>query len=263
MSTPNWPLGVPTSHDPETWFREHFDEAATEIVEFLRGDGIELGGKRVADIGCGDGIIDLGVFMKAQPDLLVGYDIRPVDMDGLREVAQAHGIDALPEAEHFSFAQSEPAFIPCPPDTFDVVFSWSTFEHVSDPPKMLREISRIMKPDACFLLQVWPLFHSFHGGHLWLSVKEPFAHLRTAPHEIEAMLDGRPATDPTRSAVDEYQSLNRATLDDLQRGLLHAGLRPTKVKPIVETFHVPAEVSHFPLSQLAISGIQLIAVPIV
>jgi SAM-dependent methyltransferase len=263
MSTPDWPLGVPTSHDPETWFREHFDEAATEVVEFLRGDGIELGGKRVADIGCGDGIIDLGVFMKARPDLLVGYDIRPVNRGALAEVARAHGIDELPNDEVLSFMQSEPGFIPCPPDTFDVVFSWSTFEHVSELPKMLREVARIMKPESFFLLQVWPLFHSFHGGHLWLSVPQPFAHLRLPPAEIEAMLDGRPATDPSRSAVDEYRSLNRATLDDLQRGLLHAGLRPTKVKPIVETFHVPAEVSHLPLSQLAISGIQLIAVPIV
>jgi SAM-dependent methyltransferase len=263
MSTPDWPRGVPTSHDPETWFRDHFDQAAAEIVEFLAGDGIDLAGKRVADIGCGDGLIDAGVFVKGEPEMLIGYDVRPVDGNALSGTLTAHGIHGLPYGDRLSFATSEPAHVPAPPDTFDVVFSWSTFEHVSDPPAMFREVGRILKPDGCFFLQVWPLFHSFHGGHLWLSVPEPFAHLRHAPHELEARLDGRPATDPTRSAVDEFRSLNRVTLDDLHRGLLLAGLRPTKVKPIVETFHVPAEVAHLPLSLLSVSGVQLIAAPIV
>ena len=263
MTAPDWPLGVPSSHDPEAWFRDHFDQAAGEIIGFLAGDGIDLAGKRVADIGCGDGIIDAGVFTKARPEMLVGYDTRPVDVDGLQRVVEAHGVHELPYGEYLSFVQSEPAHVPAPPDTFDAVFSWSAFEHVSEPATMFREIGRIMKPDGVFFLQVWPLFHSFHGGHLWLSVPEPFAHLRQAPHELEARLEGRPATDPTRPAVDEFRSLNRLTLDDLQRGLMLAGLRPTKVKPIAEAFHVPAEVAHHPLSLMAVSGVELIAVPVV
>jgi len=263
MSAPDWPVGVPTGHDPETWFGEHFEQAAGEIVDFLAGDGIELSGKRVADIGCGDGVIDLGVFLLTQPELLVGYDVRPVDRAALSAVARAHGIDEIPDDQRLSFMQSEPSFIPCPPETFDVVFSWSTFEHVSDPPTMFREIGRIMKPGGIFFLQVWLLFHSFHGGHLWLSVPEPFTHLRHAAHELEPRLDGRAGTDPTRTALDEFRSLNRITLDDLQRGLMLAGLRPTKVKPMAETFHVPAEVAHLPLSLMAVSGVQLIAVPVV
>jgi SAM-dependent methyltransferase len=262
MKTPDWPLGVPESHDADAWFRDHFDRAANEILAFLGGDGITLEGKRVADIGSGDGIIDLGVFLKGEPEMLVGYDVRPTDPMALARTARAHGLDDLPNGARFAFVASEPTRVPALPESFDVVFSWSTFEHVLDPPAMLREIRRILQPDGVFFLQVWPLFHAFHGGHLWLSVPEPFAHLRHAPHEIEARLDGRPATDPTRTAVDEFRSLNRATLDDLHRAMLVAGLRPTKVKPMAETFHVPAEVAHLPLSLLSVSGFQLIAVPV-
>jgi SAM-dependent methyltransferase len=261
MTSAEWPAGVPSQHDADSWWQDHFDTAASEIVEFLGGDGIDLAGKRVADIGCGDGIIDLGVYLKGSPELLVGYDLRPVDVEALRTAARARGIDDVPDANSLAFVVSEPNHIPAPPDTFDVVFSWSTFEHVSDLPAMFREIRRILRPDGALFLQIWPLFHSFHGGHLWLSVQQPFAHLRFPPHEIEGRLDGHPATDPTRTALDEFRSLNRATLDDLQRAMLVGGLRPTKVKPTAEAFHVPLEVSHLPLSLLSISGIQLIAVP--
>jgi SAM-dependent methyltransferase len=258
MSAPDWPVGVPTGHDPDTWFEEHF-AAADEIVGFLRADGIDLAGKVVADVGCGDGIIDLGVVQKGRPATLTGYDVRPTDVEALRATARRQGVEFPPD-QQLNFVRSEETQVPAQNDFYDVVFSWSTFEHVSDPPTMLREICRIMKPEGYFLLQVWPLFQSFHGGHLWLSVQQPFAHLTTPPHELEPLLDGRPATDPTRSATEEFRSLNRVTLDDLQRGLLAAGMRPVKVKPIAETFHMPASVRHLPLSLLSISGIQLVAV---
>jgi 2-polyprenyl-3-methyl-5-hydroxy-6-metoxy-1,4-benzoquinol methylase len=65
------------------WFREHFDEAAQAILDFFAGDGIELDGKRVADIGAGDGIIDLGLALKGTPTRLVGFDI--VETDAARK----------------------------------------------------------------------------------------------------------------------------------------------------------------------------------
>lgn len=264
MTAAHWPAGIPTSHDPESWFGDHFDVAAGEIVEFIRADGIEMRGKRLADIGCGDGIIDLGVLAKGEPELLVGYDVRPVDLDRLRRLASEHGLDGMPDGQRLTFLQSEKTHVPSVSGSFDIVYSWSTFEHVDEPVAMFREIRRILKPGGVLFLQVWPLFDSFHGGHLWQSVQVPFAHLQLPAHEVEARLEGRPATDPTRDdAVEEFRSLNRITLDDLQRALLAAGLQPTKVEPIAEAIHVPAELAHLPLSRLTIGGIKLLAVPAV
>ncbi len=62
-----------------TWFEDHYFHAAKEIVDFLAGDGLSLSGKRVADLGTGDGIIALGLFNSASPASLVAYDIEPVD----------------------------------------------------------------------------------------------------------------------------------------------------------------------------------------
>lgn len=251
----------PAEHDPVTWFAEHFDGAAQQVIDFLAGDGIEFAGKTVADVGSGDGLIDYGVFVKGKPAKLVGYDIRPTDVDVLRRLLAAAGHDEeLPSADVFAFAESQVDGVPAPDGYFDIVYSWSVFEHVDRPIRMLSEIRRILKPGGCLFLQLWPFFGSQHGGHLWQNVDEPFAQLRHSPFELNDVLRGKAATDPTRPADDEFRSLNRITLDGLQRALLAAGLRISKVELLSEAVHVPPELSHLPLTDLAISGIKLMAV---
>ena len=63
------------SVNPEVWWQAHYADAANTVIDFFGGDGISLQGKRLADIGCGDGIIDLGVTLAAKPDRLVGFDL--------------------------------------------------------------------------------------------------------------------------------------------------------------------------------------------
>jgi SAM-dependent methyltransferase len=253
---------IPTEHDPSQWFVDHFEHAAQEIIDFLTSDGIGLEGTLIADIGSGDGIIDFGIAMKARPAKLVGYDVRPTDLDGLRRSAAAAGVtEAVPDAEYFAFVRSEVDHIPAPGDTFDIVLSWSTFEHVDRPVQMLQEVRRILKPEGVFFLQLWPFFGSEHGGHLWLSIDEPFVHLSRSPFRLEDELKGKGGTDPSRSADDEFRSLNRITLNDLQRALLAARLRVSKVELMSETVHIPSALASFPLADLAISGVKLLASP--
>ena len=55
------------------WFFRHFDHATRVIVHMMLDDSPKLRGK-IIDVGCGDGIIDLGVYLRCQPELLVGID---------------------------------------------------------------------------------------------------------------------------------------------------------------------------------------------
>ena len=253
---------IPTEHDPVAWFANHYDGAAQQIIDFIRGDGIPLEGKLVADVGSGDGIIDLGFVAKARPARLTGFDLRPTDVDALRRSAAAAGIEEpFPDADTLSFVQSQPEMLPAPDDSFDVVYSWSVFEHVSHPVRMAHEIHRVLKPTGLLFLQLWPFYASQHGGHAWMTVREPFAHLVRSPSEMEEALRGRQGTDPTRTADDEFRSLNRLTLNGLQRALLVAHLRIAKIELIGDTVHIPWEVSHQSLSDIAVGGVKLLAVP--
>jgi SAM-dependent methyltransferase len=246
------------NYDAVRWWDDHFEQAAGTVVDFLESDGIALEGKVVADIGCGDGIIDLGVLLKGKPAKLVGYDLRPVDVDALLRAAEAAGVlDELPSA--LSFAVSDAQHVPAPDDTFDIVFTWSTFEHVSAPVVMMREIARILKPGGVLFLQLWPFFLSEHGGHLWPHYDAGFPHLLKDDEELLEEVVSRRGTDPSRPAGDEYRSLNRLTLDGLQRATLVAGLHPRKIRLMTETVHIPDELCHQPFADLGVGGIELLA----
>jgi SAM-dependent methyltransferase len=257
MNQPAAPRG---DEDPQEWFREHFDSAVEQVLTFFDDSDEAIADRVVADVGCGDGVIDLGLTLKGKPRQFVGYDVRPTDVDALRRVAAAAGVaEELPEA--LSFATSTVDQLPAPDDQFDVVVTWSVFEHVSYPVRMLSEIKRVLKPDGILFLQLWPFFYSEHGGHLWPHYEETFPHLLRDDAEIRDHVRGRRGTDATRDdAVDEYESLNRLTLDQLHNAILAAGLIVTKLELITNAIHIPRELAHLPLSMVGVGGVKLLAV---
>lgn len=245
--------------DPDLWFRGHFDDAADQVLSFLGGAGLALAGQTVADIGCGDGIVDLGLALKGDPRKLVGYDLLPTDVDALRRAARATAVaEELPDC--LSFATSQPDRVPAEDGIFDVVVSWSTFEHVTRPVRMLTEVKRILKPGGVLFLQLWPFFHSEHGGHLWPHYEEPFPHLLHTDAEIREQVRGHRGTDPRCDALDEYDTLNRITLGELHCALLAAGMIVARLQLLTNAVHIPAELAHVPLSLVGVGGVKLLAI---
>ena len=172
------PSAVAGPPGADTWFTEHYDSAASRVVEFLAADGITLEGRQVADIGAGDGILDLGLVHKGRPARLVGYDVNPAaaDLHVLLESARKQGVcDALPDS--LEFAVSGPTSIPAGDGTFDVVVSWSAFEHIGDSVGVLREVRRVIRDDGVLFVQVWPFYHSQFGSHLRDWFPEGWEHL--------------------------------------------------------------------------------------
>ncbi len=224
--------------DNPTWFEDHYFSAAQQVVDFLAGDGLSMEGKRVADVGTGDGIIALGLFNLAKPSLLVGYDLNPVDTDYLLGLAKEHNIGQWPE--ELRFAVNGFDAIPAATGAFDFVVSWSAFEHISEPLAMAREIRRLLAPGGVAMIQLFPFYFSEHGDHGW--ARPSFEHLITG-----------------EDIPDVY--LNRMTFDGLHRVLGQARLRVAKVELIHQSFHLPAELTDVPLSDLAIGGVKLLAVP--
>ena len=242
------------------WFNEHFLDAAGQVIEFLAGDGVELRGKQVADIGSGDGIIDLGVVQQAEPARLIGFDILEVDSEHLLEFARSAQVATeLPSA--LEFRRSEPTQLPADDDSFDVAFSWSTFEHVAEPIALLREIHRVLRPDGVLMIQIWPLYHSEHGSHLWQYFPEGFVQLMRENEEIQAIVRAEPGQDPewAERLLDEFRSCNRITLDGLQSALEVAGFRVGKLELLTEAIHIPSILAAYPLSLVGVSGVKLLA----
>jgi len=251
---------VPVPVSPaEGWFRAHADGAAREVIDFFGGDGIQLTGKRVADLGAGDGSTDLGIALAAQPAQLVGLDIRRTDVDALRAKALDAGIADLPACLRFEL--SGETTIPAPDQSFDFVVSWSAFEHILEPVAVLREVRRVLTDDGVLFIQVWPFYDSEHGSHLNDWFPEGFAQLNYSDEEILARLQAEPEKNQHGEGMfHAYELLNKITVDQLHAALREAGFRIVKLELLSNAIHLPWAARDLPPSRVGVAGVKLLAV---
>jgi SAM-dependent methyltransferase len=246
-----------------TWFRDHFKNAPAEIESFLRGADVDIRGLRVADVGCGDGIMALGVALRMRPAELVGFDVNVTDKDGLLARARAQrAANTLPE--NLTFTQCTPTRLPAPDASFDLVYTWSAFEHVQDPVAVLTEINRVLGPDGLLFLQLWPFYLSERGSHLWDWFPQPFHHLLNSEEEIEATMTARGAGGDfmTGYMLDEFKKLNRISLGGLQDALLAAGFDILRLELITHLVGLDPELARrHRLLDLGTGGVKLLARP--
>jgi SAM-dependent methyltransferase len=242
------------------WWGEHFIDAVDGVVSFLEPEGTSVKGAEILDLGCGDGIIALGLLRRAGAARVVGCDLFEVDRPFLAEKCREHGEAPIAEGEPISFTVSEPIALPFEDASFDLVTAWSVFEHVSDPRPLLREVRRVLRPDGVVFIQIWPLWNSEHGSHLWTWFEEPFQHLLKSPTQIRAHLaEAIPEEDLASAMFDLYSSCNHISIDELQMAVVDAGLFICKAEVVSSSFHIPPELQRTPLSKLAPAGITLMA----
>ncbi len=243
---PNWQLrALPGTVSPqslswgrghEDWFFRHFDHAARVIINMLLGNTELLRG-RVLDVGCGDGIIDLGVLHRCQPELLVGID--PFKgYERLPQIAAANHLPAsLVEDERLQFRPDDGNAIDFPDNSFDVVLSWGSLEHIAGGyTKVLEEIRRVLKPDG--LLFAHPgLYFGPLGNHLGEFFTDPWVHLKSAPEDLrEQVLSTKPEymdRSGEESTPEEYwqwfTELNPITVSGFEQELRSLGFEPWRV----------------------------------
>lgn len=241
------------------WWESHYVQAVDEIVRFLAGDGLSLDGRRVLDLGCGDGILALGLATRTQAAAVLGLDLQPVDVAFLADKAAENGVSE--SHPRLTFGVSRDLDLGLPDNSVDVVITWSVFEHVTNVNGLLREIRRVLVPGGMLFIQIWPLFFSEHGSHLWPWFDEPFPHLRLADDVLRAGVHDRAGSpDLAEAMLDLYASCNKLTLDALGGSLHESGLYISKLETDRSAIHIPPELQQMPLSLLITEGIKLLAV---
>jgi SAM-dependent methyltransferase len=243
------------------WFWDHYKEAVDQIVEFCEPAGVQLQGRRIADIGSGDGIMAAGLCRRVMPASLVGFDIRLTNRDVLAARCHAEGVGALPP--QLEFRESAETGVPAPDGAFDFIYSWSAFEHISQPVEVLTEIRRILHPDGQFFLQLWPFYRSAKGSHLWEWFDGDHHHLTEADEQVIANLRASDRHSPewTEYMIREYETLNRLTVDGLQRALAAAGFKVALFELLTARAHVTPDLAGYSWTDLAVGGIKLLATP--
>lgn len=242
------------------WFWEKYNDATEEIVSFCEACDVALADRDVADFGCGEGSMALGLHRRVSPRRLVGFDLNAVDAQQLSANAKSVGVSPeLPVT--LEFCQSTTSTIPAGPDEFDFVYSWSAFEHVSDPVVALDEVRRILRPEGHFFLQLWPFYFSAKGSHLWQWYEEDFHHLVMNERDVvgHVIADDSQPREWAEHMTHEFERLNRLTPDQLQRSVLAAGFDVLRIELISSPTMVTPSLARYSWADLAISGIKLLA----
>jgi ubiquinone/menaquinone biosynthesis C-methylase UbiE len=156
----------------EEWINSHIVFIPHETKAFC-GD---LSGVTMLDLGCGDMIADIGLLSLGIKHI-TGIDVLIRDWDVPGRAAQSI-LDAgytVPQdyGSRLSYLSYDGVNFPFCDNSFDVVFSWSAFEHISDVLAILREIRRVVKPFGRVFLQVYPWFPSYCGSHISDFIREP------------------------------------------------------------------------------------------
>lgn len=240
------------------WFFRHFDHAAPTVVSYLLGDHPLLRG-RILDVGCGDGITDLGIALRTGCSELIGLD--PFKgFEKLPAIVQSNNLPADVIPPTLKFIAEDANFLPFPDDSFDVVISWGSVEHIAGGYlQALREMKRVLKHDG--LLMVAPgLFYSNIGHHLGEFSDEPFFHLKKSREEIRKMVLDTPPRYMDRSGTfatnEEYwqwfTELNPITVARFEQELRALDFRPWRIALRTDNLvEYTAQIEHYPIQDLA------------
>ena len=100
-------------------------------------------GARVLDVGTGPGLLPLRI-ATACPQLTVdAVDLSPQMIDRAR-----HRAAETEQAGAVTFTVADVAALPFPDATFDLVVSTISQHHWTDPGAAIRELNRVLRPDA-------------------------------------------------------------------------------------------------------------------
>lgn len=107
---------------------------------------------RILDVGCGIGGSSLYLAEKFNAHV-TGITLSPVQADRARERAQAAGLAAGKPSADFQVANA--LEMPFADQSFDLVWSLESGEHMPDKLKFMQECYRVLKPGGTFVMVTW------------------------------------------------------------------------------------------------------------
>ncbi len=161
--------------------RKHADVISTELFcsKYEESFGPEIWklikGKKVLDLGCGEGQYILSLAEKGA-SVVVGLDILPGFTFAKQEAINRGYKNAFfVQGTIFSLQDS----------FFDVVISHDSFEHFAQPEKIFAEILRVTKENGYILINFGPLWRGPYGRHMSGTIRRdrPWIHL-VVPEKI-------------------------------------------------------------------------------
>lgn len=204
------------------------DRAERECVMLKKK--LDFEGKIVLDLGCGAGDITRYIAANYEPKEIVGMDMRSLSETG----------------ERFRLESGDARHLPYEDNTFDIVFSLATFEHINGISETLAEIRRVLKPRGKFYTTFSPIWTGVVGNHVYCAGVEKtlqggcvhdekilygipaWGHLYMSADELAEHLSKLDFSEETIKKiifyVYEHNDINRSTATETRQCIMNAGM---------------------------------------
>ena len=243
----------------------HLDDVPNQTLKFC-----SLSDLTVLDLGCGDMLADFGLLVRG-PRHITGLDVWKHESSIVEHAASRIRDAGLPlpkdYASKISYVPYDGLIFPFEANQFDLVFSWSAFEHIPDVPQALNEIRRVVKPEGRVFLQVYPWFPSFWGSHLTDYVDEPFFHLNRPLDWVHEQLQKYARSHPDNADFvlghmwKEYQTLNKHSANMFLADVIKAGFCIERMEAILRLEHLESVPTGVSVGDVMAAGTYLLLRP--
>jgi ubiquinone/menaquinone biosynthesis C-methylase UbiE len=198
-------------------YRQYRVENEDSIRDFFYYSAhIDFSGKRVLDVGCGQG--KKTIYYSDRCMRATGIDINKSSIKTACEFAREHKKD-------IDFLVADGLCLPFKRNSFDLVISNDVFEHIKNPKKSFIEMERVVKKGGHLCINFGPLWRSPFGGHLWLKefFGAPWIHLFFPAEIIKNMLItfGK----YTEKEYEQIRHLSRITVPEFEAMLKQKGFK--------------------------------------
>jgi len=248
--TDETPVGNRGEKPSDSFLVKAFQRAEAEIGEFWErmGAAPDVHDKRVMDLGSGLGAMCLWA-ARAGAESVVGVDLEKE----LVEFGEGHIRKTEPElSKKIEFWDA--ALNSYKGESFDLVFTKDTFEHVMDLPGLLEELYERITPGGELRTGFGPLYHSPFGHHGQTHPtdyvrKLPWIHLLESEGSICARLNSSGKSAAPISTIrdiglnmysyDDYMGFFEDSRFEIERVLTNRGTNPV-VRMLGQARNIPA-----------------------
>jgi SAM-dependent methyltransferase len=160
---------------------ENFRAKFYDVVDIFRQwmpEGYNFSSATILDFGCEHGIMSLGFALRLKAKRVIGVDINSLHSQLLGMAREFAWVEELPS--NLEFYQINVAEKLADKFKFDVIFAWSTFEHVCQThlDAVVKDLRNSLNDNGLMFIQIAPLYYSPYGSHLESLNIEPWEHLK-------------------------------------------------------------------------------------
>jgi SAM-dependent methyltransferase len=220
-------VGTSACHEPEG--------GAAKLEKFLGADfWRRVHGKRVMDLGCGNGQEVVAVAQRGAATVF-GVDVRPKLLTSAAALAVAEGVtercvflNALEEADTLRTLNG----------SIDVIYSLDCFEHYPDPGAILDLAHALLVPGGALVISFGPPWYHPFGAHMSFFCPLPWVHLLFTENTI-LTVRARYRSDRATKFEEVDGGLNRMSVGRFERLIRERNFSVERFKPI------PVRKAHF------------------